>query len=164
MRNATKQAVQPTAATAIRDGTHLLVVIDHRQARVYKTELSGSVPQRVTPIDTNGTGRHLHEVERPEVTGKRKPEHKEFYEDIARTLRDADEVLLFGSGTGASSAMNQLVAEFRKNHADLAKRIVRTIVVDEHHLTEGQLLAKARAFYAERYSTTPTPPAVEAAS
>ena len=28
------------------EGTHLLVVIDHREARIYKTELHGTVPQR----------------------------------------------------------------------------------------------------------------------
>ncbi len=41
---------QPPAAT----GTHLLVVIDHREARIYSTELHGSVPQRITPYDPFG--------------------------------------------------------------------------------------------------------------
>ena len=132
------------STTAIADGTHLLVVIDHRQALVYKTELSGSVPQRITPHDRGGLGRHLHEVERPVVTGKRKPERKGFYEAIAKSLGDAAEIPVFGGGTGASSAMEQLVAEFKRHHRDLAERIVGTIVVDEHHLTDGQLLAKAR--------------------
>ena len=27
---------------------HLLVVIDHREARIYKTELKGTVPERIT--------------------------------------------------------------------------------------------------------------------
>ena len=31
----------------VADGTHLLVVIDHREARIYQTELHGSVPERV---------------------------------------------------------------------------------------------------------------------
>src|SRR4051812_45638227 len=34
------------APTPAAEGTHLLVVIDHREARVYRTELRGSVPQR----------------------------------------------------------------------------------------------------------------------
>jgi len=36
-------------------GAHLLVVIDHRQARIYKTEVHGSVPQRITPFDPGGS-------------------------------------------------------------------------------------------------------------
>ncbi|TFG40828.1 MAG: hypothetical protein E4H48_06995, partial [Syntrophobacterales bacterium] len=47
---------------AVAEGVHLLVVIDHRQARVYKTDLHGSVPQRITPYNPGGFGRHLHYV------------------------------------------------------------------------------------------------------
>ena len=43
-------------------GTHLLVVIDHRLARIYKTEFHGSVPQQIVPYDGAGSGRHLHHV------------------------------------------------------------------------------------------------------
>jgi len=62
-------------------------------------------------------------------------------------LRGAREILLLGAGTGASSAMDHLVAELRRNHPELAERVVGSLVVDEAHLTENQLLAKARAFY-----------------
>jgi hypothetical protein len=36
----------------------------------------------------------------------------------------------------------------KHHHPDLAKRIIGSQVVDEHRLTDGQLLAKAREFYA----------------
>ena len=50
-------AVPPAASPPpAADGTHLLVVIDHREARVYRTELRGSVPQRITPYDPRATG------------------------------------------------------------------------------------------------------------
>jgi hypothetical protein len=132
----------------VAGGLHLLVVINHRQARVYKAELQGSVPQRVMPYDPGGFGRHLHYVQ-DDSNGQRKPECKSFYEAVAKTLRDAEKVLLFGSGTGTSSAMEQLLAELKHHHADLAKRVVGTVVVDESHLNEDQLLAKAREFYAD---------------
>jgi hypothetical protein len=138
-------AVEPEAAAA---GVHLLVVIDHRQARVYKTEVHGSVPQRVTPYNPGGFGRHLHNVQ-DDSNGQRKPERKSFYEAIAKTLEGAERILLFGSGTGASSAMDELLAELKHHHGALAKRIVGSIVLDETHLSEDQLLAKARDFYAK---------------
>ena len=127
-------------------GTHLLVVIDHREARIYKTQLSGSLPQRIAPYDAGGLGRHLHYVQ-DDANGQRKPELKSFYEAVARTLHGAEKVLIFGSGTGASSAMDQLLAELKSHHAEVAEHVIGSIAMDEHHLTEDQLLAKAREFY-----------------
>ena len=60
--------------------------------------------------------------------------------------------------------MTQLLAEIRQRHADLAGRVVGSIVVDEHHLTDGQLLAKAREFYAARYPFTATLPSTGVSS
>jgi hypothetical protein len=127
-------------------GTHLLVVIDHREARIYSTELHGAVPQRIAPYDPFGFGRDLH-YNQDDSNGQRKPEQKSFYEAVAKTLRGAQQILLFGTGTGASSAMEQLLAELKRNHADIAVRVVGSKVVNEHHLTEDQLLAKAREFF-----------------
>jgi hypothetical protein len=148
MRNANDIDREPSPIVA--DGMHLLVVIDHRQARVYRTELRGSVPERITPYDPNGLlARHLHEVEKY-ATGKRRAERKSYYEAVAGALHGAAAILIFGAATGASSAMAQLVADLRRFHPDLAARVVGTVTVDEHHLTDDQLLAKARAFYAAR--------------
>jgi hypothetical protein len=124
----------------------LLVVIDHREARIYKTELHGSVPHRITPYDPHGTGRHLHRVEN-DSNGQRKPEIKSFYEAVAKTLRDTGDILMFGHGTGASSAMNQLLAALEHDHIDIHQRIVGTIVLDDQHLSDNQILARAREFY-----------------
>ncbi len=133
------------------NGTHLLVVIDHREARIYEAELNGSVPQRIVPYDPGGFGRHLHYVQ-DDSNGQRKPEQKSFYEAVARALQNAEKVLVFGSGTGASSAMDQLLAELERCHKELARRIVGAIVLDQQHLTTDQLLAKAREFYAKAAS------------
>ncbi|HEV8604658.1 MAG TPA: hypothetical protein VGQ99_04790 [Tepidisphaeraceae bacterium] len=137
---------QAEASQEAAEGTHLLVVIDHRLARVYKAELHGSVPQRIMPYDRAGVGRHLHYVQ-DDSNGQRVPEVKSFYEAVAKTLHDAQKILLFGRGTGAGSAMEQLFAELQENHKELASRVVGRIVVDEQHLTEDQLLAKAREIY-----------------
>ena len=131
----------PTAA-----GTHLLVVIDHREARIYSTELHGSVPQKITPFDPFGFGRALH-YNQDDSNGRRKPELKSFYEAVAKTLHGAKQILMFGTGTGASSAMEQLLAELKQHHKDIAKCVIGSMVVDAHHLTDDQLLAKARELF-----------------
>jgi hypothetical protein len=132
---------------------HLLVVIDHQEAKIYRTELQGAVPHQLVPYDPHGFGRHLHSKSE-ETDGKRKPERKSFYEAIAATLRGADRVLIFGNGTGESSAMEQLIADLKHNHADVAKQIEGSIVIDENHVTDGQLLAKAREFFASNGQKT----------
>jgi len=129
-------------------GSHLLVVIDHRQARIYSTELHGAIPQRVVPYDPFGFGRDLH-YNQDDSNGQRKPELKSFYEAVAKTLQGAQQILLFGTGTGSSSAMGALLEDLRHSHKDIAGRVVGSVVVDEHHLTEDQLLAKARELFVE---------------
>ena len=141
---------------ADRQDTHLLVVIDHREARIYRAELRGSVPQRIHAVRSA----RLRTVSalRPGTspTASASPERKTFYEAVANTLRGAEKILLFGSGTGASSAMDQLLADLKRRHPPLAQRVVGSIVVDEQHSTEDQLLAKAREFYAKLASEETT--------
>ncbi len=127
------------------DGRHWLVVIDHASARIYRTEWEGAVPVRVFPHDPAGHHRHVHPAR---TDGKHAPAAKTYYEAVAGVLRGADHILLFGSGTGESSAVRDLVADLERNHPDVANRVVGQVVVDPSHTTEAQLLAKAREFYA----------------
>jgi hypothetical protein len=134
------------APASVASGAHLLVVIDHHEAKIYSTETHGSVPQSITPYDPHGFNRSLH-YNQDESDGQRKPEQKTFYEAVAKTLHGAQQILLFGAGTGSSSAMEHLLAELKLHHPDIASRVVSSVVVDEHHLTEDQLLAKARDLF-----------------
>lgn len=156
LRQFLKQSESPVAAQS-PGPVNLLVVLDHREARVFHTEMHGAVPHHISPYDPENKGRHLHRVDN-DSNGQRKPERKSYYDDIAQSLIGADSILLFGAGTGASSAMDQLRAELGTHHKALMSRVVGTVVVDEHHRTEDQLLAQARAFYvahAERVLETP---------
>ncbi len=128
-------------------GAHLLVVIDHHEAKIYHTVSHGAVPQQLVPYDPHGFGRHLRS-NAEETDGKRKPERKSFYGAIAATLRGSDRILIFGHGTGESSAMEQLLADLKHNHPDVATRVVGSVVTDGSHLTDDQLLAQAREFFA----------------
>ena len=61
--NATlKKSKERIMATSDKKTTapHLLVVIDHQEARVYRTEVHGAVPQQIVPYDPHGYGKHLH--------------------------------------------------------------------------------------------------------
>ena len=132
---------QPTAP-----GTHLLVVIDHHEARIFTAEMRGSTPEQIKPYDPFGFARAQRDSA-DDGTGKRTPEQKSFYESIAKTLQGAQQIILFGPATGSASAMTHLQKELQQNHPDIAKKIIATQTINEKHLTNDQLLAKARELF-----------------
>jgi hypothetical protein len=128
------------------EGILLLVVIDQSEARIYRTELLGSMPERIIPFHPQGNGRHLRSIE-DDSNSQCQPARAGFYEAVARSLEGAGKILLFGTGSGASGYLEQLLVELQRQDADVALHVVGSVAVDERHLTEDQLLAKARAFY-----------------
>ena len=136
----------PLAETDAKE-SHWLLVIDHHQARIFRSELRGAVPQQILPHDPEDYFRHAHNS-KDFSRGQEKPEPNSFFEPVARALKDAGKILVFGSGKGTSSEMEQFIAWAKQHHHELAERIIGSQVVDENHLTEPQLLAKAREFYA----------------
>ena len=152
IRHFLERSATPAATPLVGDGLHLLVVIDHREAQIFRSELHGATPQRIVPFDPHGSGRHLREVDEG-ASGQRRPELKSFYEAIAKTLNGAEKILIFGSATGASSAMEHLLAELQQHHPAIAKCVIGTVVVNEQHMSDDQLLAEARSFYATKVAT-----------
>jgi hypothetical protein len=143
IREFLEQTELPADPNPAADGHHWLVVVDHAAARIYRTEMHGAEPIRIEPHDPEGRGRLVHPFTED---GKHRPVRKEFYESIADVLRGAGRVLIFGHGTGESSAMDELYADLCRWHPDLADRIVGRVTIDPH-TTEDQLLARARVFY-----------------
>jgi len=130
----------------MHEGLNLLVVIDHRQARIFRAELRGTVPRRITPYDPHGSARHLHRFE-PAADGRRKPELRAYFEALAMTLRGAERVLVLGSGPGVGDTMDLLIEELKRRRPDIAAHVAGAIVIDEQHTSEAQILARAREFY-----------------
>src|ERR1019366_4072330 len=134
--------------------THWLVVIDHHRARIFRSEMRGAIPERIMPHEPDDYFRHAHNS-RDFSRGQEKPDPNSFFGPVAKALEAAGPILIFGTGTGTSSEMEQFREWLKSHHADLAKRVIGCVTVDEHHLTENELLAKAREFYAN----TPSSPA-----
>jgi hypothetical protein len=136
---------------------HWLLVIDHHEARVFRSELHGADPGLILPHDAKEHFRYARDSE--EVSrGKEKPDPNSFFEPVARALQGAGQILIFGTGTGASSEMEQFVTWVKTHHPNTAARIVGSLAVNEQHLTEDQLLAKARDFYANAALSQPRKP------
>ena len=131
-----------------------LIIIDHHEARIYRSAVPGSVPQLIRPHVADDFFRHApHSKEF--TRGQEKPDPNSFFEPVAAVLNGAGKVLLFGSGTGTGSEMEQFITWLKLHRPEVARRIVGSVVVDEKHQTEGQLLAQAREFYAKLPPATP---------
>jgi hypothetical protein len=124
-----------------------LLVIDHQQARIFRPERTGAVPKQILPHPPEDYFRHARNSQ-DFSRGQEKPDPNSFFEPIAQALVGADQILIFGTGTGMGSEMDQFVAWLGIHHAALAQRVAGSLTVDEHHLTESQLIAKAREFFA----------------
>lgn len=145
LRHFLERSEAGTAGTTAAE-THWLLVIDHHTARIFQSEIHDSVPQRIVPHEPDDYFRHAHNS-KDFSRGQEKPEPNSFFEPVAKALHGGGPILVFGTGTGMSNEMEQFVAWTKTHHPELAKRIIGSVVVDEHHLTEAQLLAKAREFY-----------------
>ena len=140
------QRSEKPLAEAPAGESHWLVVINHHEARIYSSEMLGTVPERIMPHQPTDFFRHAHNS-KDFARGKEKPDPNSFFGPVAAALKGPGKILVFGTGKGTSSEMEQFVAWLGEHHQDIAARVVGSLVVDEHHLSEAQLLSKAREFY-----------------
>jgi hypothetical protein len=130
-------------------GTHWLLVIDHQEAQVFRAEMHGAVAQQILPHEPDRYFRHAHHS-KDFSRGEEKPDPGSFFGPVADALEADGQILVFGSGTGMSSEMDQFVAWAKLHRPEVARRIMGSLVVNERHLTVDQLLAKAREFFATK--------------
>ncbi len=137
--------VQPAPAESVPSG-RMVVVIDHHAAHVFH-DLGGSRPQEgatIEPYDPHHFHHHLVHRKEAHYFGDRVPEETSFYEEVARSLVAAKEIVLIGHGTGKSSAVEALV-EYLKNHRpDVLRNVVATEIADLSALTAPGIEAIAK--------------------
>jgi hypothetical protein len=124
----------------------IVVVIDHHAARLYQ-DLGDASPERETtvkPADPHGFHHHLIHRKEAHYEGERVPEDTSFYEQVARDLVPAREIVLIGHGTGKSSALEFLMEYLKTHHPTIFQRVIATEVADLSALTEPEIEAIAR--------------------
>lgn len=153
---------QPASESATGE-THCVVTIDHRLARIFRSASGGAAPTEISPPAPEDYFRHAHNSQEFS-RGKEKPELNSYFEPIARELTSGSagkipaKILLLGNGKGMASEMEQFKSWLEHHHPDLFKRVIGALAIDEHHLSDNQLLAKARDFFAT-HAATPVPTA-----
>jgi hypothetical protein len=124
----------------------IVVVIDHHAARLFQYLGAGAAihESAVKPADPYGFHRHLIHRKEAHYLGERVPEEASFYEEIAKDLVPATEIILVGHGTGKSSAVEVLAEYLKKHHPTISQRVIATEMVDLSALTEPEMEAIAR--------------------
>lgn len=134
------------APSAPASGAQALVVIDHHEARIFRSQAPGSAAEQILPHDPEDFFRHAHNS-KDFARGREKPDPNSFFGPIATALKGAGRILVCGGGKGTASEKDQFIAWLKDHHPELAARVAGALVIDEHHLTDAQLLAKAREFF-----------------
>ena len=119
------------------DHFHVLVWIDHREAKVFAFNATDVEHQRVRSSHPN---QHIHHKANARDSGHA-PVDKQFLEQVAAAIAHAGAILL----TGPANAKTELAEYLHHAHPALAQRVSAIQSVD--HLTDGELLALARSFF-----------------
>ena len=145
------------AERALADGKHVLVAVDAKGARVYRTLLSSDVtrpPERLVPLIRYNDSSKYDEKD----DARRNKKYSKLPDAIARAVLeklaeiDPDTVLVAAHGKGKGDAARALVSFLGKHDRNLASRVVGEAIHAEsekggRRLSDRQLLAAARRAY-----------------
>ena len=100
----------------------------------------------VARFSRHAHGFHHHLIHRKEAhyEGERVPEDTSFYEQVAKDLVPAQEIILIGHGTGKSSALEYLAQYLKTHHPTIFERVTATETADLSALTEPEIEAIAK--------------------
>ncbi len=146
LRRLLKAATVETAAPKPVPPGRMVVVIDHHAAHVFR-DLGGSRPQdgtTIEPYDPHNFHHHLVHRKEAHYRGDRVPEETSFYEEVAKALVPAVEIVLIGHGTGKSSAVDALVEYLKSHRPDILRKVVASETADLSALTAPDVEAIAK--------------------
>jgi stalled ribosome rescue protein Dom34 len=115
---------------------HAAVWIDHNEARIFFVNPDA--------VETSSVRSPHHQVHRHPVSRDDKThptDAKRFFDEVARALDGAEEILVIGPST----AKLELMRHFHKNERKLEAKVVGVETVD--HPTDGQLVALVRRYF-----------------
>jgi hypothetical protein len=123
-----------------------IVVIDHHAAHVYQ-DFRGRRPadeHKGQPYDPYHFHHHLSHRKEAHYRGERVPEEGSFYEEVAKDITAANEVVLIGHATGKSNAADFLKEYLKTHHPDISRRVIASESADLSGVTEPEIEALAK--------------------
>jgi hypothetical protein len=141
-----KRAESASPIEHLTQPSRMVVVIDHHSAHIY-AETGATQPrpdESIKPYDPFHFHHHILHRKEAHYVGEHIPEENSFYEEIAKALTPAVEIVLIGHGTGKSNAAEHLAEYLKAHHIDTAKRIMSIENADLSAITQPQIEELAR--------------------
>ena len=129
-------------------GKLVVAAVTHDETRIWATDAKrGDSPTVVARPSAEhihhhvrqGQGSHGHESNRFEQS---------YYEGISKAIDPASQILIVGHGKGKANSMFRFFQHMERHHSKTAQKIVGAIDLNLPALSEPQLLAAAREWYA----------------
>ena len=146
LRKFLKEARQSAPAQKPVQPGRMIVVVDHHAAHVYQ-DLGGSRPtdeRTERPYDPFHFHHHLIHKKEAHYRGERVPEEDSFYEEIAKDITPANEIVLIGHATGKSNAADFLKEYLKTHHSDTSRRVIATESAELSAVTEPEIESLAK--------------------
>jgi hypothetical protein len=146
LRKLLKDAGPSSPAEEAPQPSRMIVVIDHHTAHVYQ-DFGGSRPageHKVQPYDPFNFHHHLIHRKEAHYRGERVPEEDSFYEEVAKDITPANEVVLIGHATGKSNAADFLKEYLSTHHPEISRRVIAMESADLSAVTEPEIEALAK--------------------
>jgi hypothetical protein len=125
--------------------THMLVWIDHTEARVFHVQPETPGHPQPEPVDESTILSPQHHIHRhPKGRGDASPHPEDalrFFEEVARTLDGAETVLV----VGPSSAKHEFLEYIEGHDRRLRAKVAGVETVD--HPTDREMVAYARKYF-----------------
>ena len=116
---------------------HVVVWIDHVEAHIIHFNRETAETEI---IQTPSTNPRLH-IKSGIPGAGRAPENAAYFDDVAKALKDAQEILIVGPGFEKLALMKHMM----KHHHVVAEKVMSVETVD--HPSDGQLLKYARKYF-----------------
>ena len=143
IRHFLKKLSEMSIASAVADGLDMIVVLDHQEWKIHRTELRRAVPEPIRTHEPEGFGLHSW----PEVSesrGKPEPEWKRLDEAIAVRLHGEEPLMISGGSFGKCSETEHVLSDMNQPRHEEDSHIIGSFVVDDHHLCEVRLFTRAK--------------------
>ena len=125
----------------------VVAVIERNETKIWPTNaVKGTKPEIIHPLVSN----NIHTREVQHHTGRDSDKaNKTYFEEISKTLESAGEILLVGHGHGKSNSVLKFIQHLERHHANVAHKVVGSLDINVPAMTDGELLAAARAWFDE---------------
>jgi len=104
--------------------------------------------QILPPVEIDHRHKRTGQFQRGHDSAHRFPE---YFEDVAKSVREIDGILILGHGKGNSSYSELLIKYLEKYHPEIASKVLKILVVDISRMTNSELKNVAREWLEENY-------------